>query len=160
MALTSNQKTAVALGVVIVAALAWFLLSQDDVVSTVVLEDRNGQCVVATKDPSVTVKKDKHVKWTIDNRCADKNELVTVGNFRNPSASTATDCLQPTQGSGVVWPFQEDMNDLSKRQHKSSIRLKIKKDSDLPGARLEYDFDICTGQNAERKSDPQLVIER
>ena len=160
MALTRNEKTAVAVGGVLVVALALFLLPKDDVVSKVILEDRNGQCVVTTKDPSVTVKKDKHLKWEIDNRCTNKNELVTVGNFRNPSSSTATNCLQPTEGTGVFWPFQEDMNDLSKRQHKNSIRLKIKKDSDLPGARLEYDYDICTGQNAERKSDPRLVIER
>ena len=160
MALTRNQKTAVALGGVIVVALALYLLPQDDVVSTVILEDRNGQCVVITKDPSVTVKKDKHVRWKIDNQCDNQNELVTVGNFRNPSPSTATDCLQPTQGTGVAWPFQEDINDRSKRQHTNSIRLKIKKDADLPGTPLPYDFDICTGQNAERKSDPRLVIER
>lgn len=75
-------------------------------------------------------------------------------------ASSATDCLQPTEGSGVVWPFQDDITDLSKRQHQNRIQLKIKKDGDLPGDQLIYYFDICTGSNAERKSDPRLVIER
>ncbi|MBA2303219.1 MAG: hypothetical protein H0W08_11355 [Acidobacteria bacterium] len=55
---------------------------------------------------------------------------------------------------------QEDIDDRSKRQHKNNIQLKIKKGSDLAGDQLTYYFDICTGPNAERKSDPRLVIER
>ena len=126
--------------------------------TSVVLGDAQGPCVVTTKANIDNGRKDQFVIWTIDNKCRNKDEMVTLGNFRAAEPSTAKDCLAPTIGT-VAWPFQESPTDVSKRQHKNKISLKIKKDADLPGARLTYFFDICTGARAERKSDPRLVIE-
>ena len=160
MAWTKNTRVAVGGFAAVVVLLALLVrIPSGDVDTNVILEDREALCVVATKS-DVTIKKNKKLSWVIDNRCTNNDELVTVGNFRMAQGSTATNCLQPTEGSGVQWPFQEDINDLSKRQHKNKIQLKIKKDSDLAGEQLTYYFDICTGPNAERKSDPRLVIER
>lgn len=161
MALTKNVRIAVVFVVAVVVVAAGVSLLRrgyGDVKTNVVLKNGKVQCVVEKSD--VTIKKDKKLSWIIDNQCRNKNELVTVGNFRMAKASSATDCLQPTEGSGVTWPFQEDIDDRSKRQGTDRITLKIKKDSDLPGDRLTYYFDICTGLNAEWKSDPLLVIER
>ena len=159
MALKNTKILVAGLIVAIVFAVVWFILDKGDVDTGVVLEDRESQCVVTTKENEVRIHKNKRLSWVIDNRCSNKDELVTVGNFRMSQESSATDCLQPTEGTNVVWPFQEDMNDLSKRQHKNKISLKIKKDSDLPGSSLVYYYDICTGSSAERKSDPRLVID-
>ncbi len=163
----SGRITAVAVvvvgAVIAIGAAVWLLRGPGgptpfDVESDVVLETVNGVCVVQTKAGSVSVKKDKFVTWNIDNRCGAR-ELVTVGNFRTAGGTTtATDCLGAIEGA--TWPFQESESDLSKRQHQNQIKLKVKKDADLPGGRIEYDFDICTGPDAERKSDPRLVIER
>lgn len=125
--------------------------------TSVVLGDAQGACVVTAKANIDNGKKDQFVIWTIDNKCSNRGEIVTIGNFRSAAASTAKDCLAATVGS-VAWPFQES-TELARRQHTNKISLKIKKDADLPGARLTYYFDICTGAKAERKSDPRLVIE-
>ncbi len=159
MALTKNTKLAVAGLVAVVVIIAVYArLRKGDVDTSVILEDRQAQCVVQEKS-DVYSKKDKKVTWVIDNRCTNKDGLVTVGNFRMGEMSTATDCLQPTYGEGVVWPFKEDIEDRSKRQSTRKIELHIKKNSALPGSPLTYYFDICTGSRAERKSDPRLVIE-
>ncbi len=162
MALTKNVRIAAAFVVAVVVVAAGVSLLRrgyGDVKTNVVLENGKERCEVTAKS-DVTIKKEKKLSWIIDNQCRNKNELVTVGNFRMAKASSATDCLQPTEGSGVTWPFQEHIDDRSKRQKKDRITLTIKKDSDLPGDRLTYYFDICTGVNAEWKSDPLLVIER
>lgn len=158
--MTKISKTTAAFGgFALLAALVFIFTRSRDTKTTVRLEDRDGECVL-TKEAYVTVRKDKHVIWVIDNQCRNKDVLVTVGNFRRPGGTSASTCLAPTAGTGVVWPFQEDIHDLSKRQHKNRIQLKIKKDADLPGDRLEYDYDICTGAGADQKWDPRLVIER
>lgn len=154
MALTKNAKiSAAGLAVVVIAAVLFFV-KKGDVDTPVVLKAGKAQCVV-TKEETVRIKKDKQLSWSIENGC---NEFVTVGNFRKIQASNATDCLQPTEG-GALWPFQ-DKDALSNRQNKKKISLKIKKKGDLPDEELTYYFDICTGVNAESKSDPLLVIER
>lgn len=160
MALTKNTKLAAAgLIAVVVLVAVWALLGKGDVETHVILEDRNGQCWVRTKEDRVTIKKDKKLTWVIDNQCTNRSELVTVGNFRTGEISIAPDCLQPTLGEGVLWPFKENIEDRSKRQGTQKIELHIKKHSDLPGGPFTYYYDICTGANAERKSDPRLVIE-
>lgn len=162
MALTKNTKIAAGIVVVIGAVVYLFRRNGDgdggDVETDVILGDSGGQCVVITKY-NVKIKKDKKLTWRIQ-QCKGKNELVTVGNFRLGEISTAGNCLQPTQGEDVYWPFKEDKDDLKKRQGTSKIELHIKKKSDPPVRELTYYFDICTGANAEHRSDPRLVIER
>lgn len=160
MALTKNTKIAAGIvGVVLIAAVVFlFRRDDDDVETDVILGDSAGECVVIRKG-NVKIKKDKKLTWNIQ-QCKGKNDLVTVGNFRLGEISIAGNCLQPTQGENVDWPFKEEIDDLAKRQGRSKIELHIKKKGDLPDRELTYYFDICTGANAERKSDPRLIIER
>jgi hypothetical protein len=156
---SKNSKIAGAGGAaVVVVIIIIALLRAGNADTTVVLGDVQSVCVVTAKADIEDGKKNKFVTWSIQNNCTNENEIVTVGNFRSTQNSSATDCLTATEGS-AIWPFQEDPSDISKRQSRNQIKLKIKTHSDLPGDKLTYFFDVCTGASAERRSDPRLVIE-
>jgi hypothetical protein len=95
--------------------------------------------------------------WDINHDdCEDKQELVTVGNFRRSEASTADNCQPATHGADGIWIFAQP-EALQQRQSHAQIPLTTKGRNDLE--RGEYYYDICAGRNAEKKSDPMLVIE-
>jgi hypothetical protein len=144
---------AVILGVIVVFKL---LMGGGDRDTQVVVDDTQGRCDVSTKSDIPDAKRNKFVRWIIDNRCRPP-QLVTVGNFRTDPSLSANDCSQATLG-GAAWPFQEDETQIIHRQNRNRISLKIKA-SQLPGGTLTYYFDICTGDRAENKSDPRLVID-
>lgn len=159
----SVRWTTVAAGigaVIVVVAVVVVLRGRGNVETIVILDDNaQGDCVVIQKDPVVTVKKDKKLTWIVENGCTNTSELVTVGNFRTAESGSATHCRTGIEGTGVSWPFKEDPDDLQKRQGTRKIELHTKKSDELEGDRLTYYYDICTGTNADRKSDPRLVIE-
>jgi hypothetical protein len=110
--------------------------------------------VVAVKDPEVRQRKNGLITWHVRNNCRNRNELVTLGNFRMTEASNARDCLAATEGT-VVWPFQQ-REDLGFRQSRGTIPLRVRNEATTG---RPYYYDICTGDNAQRKSDPRLVID-
>lgn len=153
-----NNRTWVmlpALGAVIaVVAFAIIQFGGTETKVTLRHETDNSPCVVTGKETEVPTKRGKKVTWEIDNKCTDKNELVTLGNFRTTKSSSARDCTASTEG-GAAWPFDEK-DDLATRQGTSEIKLKVRDAAEVVQV---YYYDICTGPKAERKSDPRLVIE-
>ena len=166
MALSRTAMVGIGLGVVvvIVVVVALFGPGGSNTETTIVLHDKEGQCVVDEdkKDASATLKMARRMTWKIDDQCSTKGTLVTVGNFRMNPPSSASDCIQAVEGSDVFWPFAQPQA-LSHRQGtskgNSGIQLVAKGRNDFSSARVEYSYDICTGANAEVKSDPRLVIE-
>lgn len=147
--------------VIVIIAAALLFVNRGNVDTRVVLDDdQQGGCLVRDKEPEVRIKKDKKLTWVINStECDNKDELVTVGNFRRQLTSTAPDCREATEGRDVLWPFKEGQ-ELTVRQHTSKIELHTKTLGELPDEILTYYYDICTGANADRKSDPLLVIEK
>ena len=155
-----SKKLAAGVAVVVGVVVVFLLINMNDVETEVRLgNDPQGNCVVVDKAAEVRIKKNKKLSWKIRNDCQNSNELVTVGNIRTTQASGVAHCREALEGSGVTWPFKEDVADLSERQSRTKIDLHIKTASDLPGSPLTYYYDLCTGANADRKSDPRLVIE-
>ncbi|CAN5520620.1 hypothetical protein BH23ACI1_BH23ACI1_32710 [soil metagenome] len=169
MALSRTAMVGIGVGVVvvIVVVVALFGLKDNNTETRIVLYDNaQGQCIVHEdkKEPSATLKMTRRMTWRIDDQCRTKGTLVTVGNFRRINGpSSARHCREAVEGSNVFWPFAEPQAVLRLRQGTSQgnsrIELHAKGRIDFASAREEYDYDICTGANAERKSDPRLVIE-
>jgi hypothetical protein len=156
---SKNVGTRIAAGVailVVVIVVIGVMRGGGDRDTDVVVSDNQGSCVVITKSDIINAKKEKFVNWIIENRCSPPG-LVTVGNFRTSQSPSADNCLNATYG-GATWPFQENENQIVHRQNRNRISLKIKRNADLPGGHTYY-FDVCTGDNAERRSDPRLVID-
>lgn len=137
-----------------------------DVETEVVLDDDdNGRCKIITKEDEVTAKANRKLTWNInEDACDYKDEVVTVGNFRYSPTSSATDCKAAVEGN-TVWPFVEREPEIKHRQNTrnpNKIELHVRPSADLPGTgpTVSYYYDICTGVNADVKSDPMLVIEK
>ncbi len=154
---SNNVGKLVGGGIAVVVGLfiVYAMVTRGNVETVVVLQVRDGNCVVISKSDVENAKKDKVVRWVIDNQCGAQ-ERVTVGNFRTNQSPSADNCRNATYG-GAAWPFQQG-EEIVHRQNPNNITLKIKQNADLPGGHTYY-FDICTGENAERRSDPRLVID-
>jgi hypothetical protein len=142
---------------VVIAAVVSVVTMFGDTETDLVLRNKTGPCEITGKETEVTVKNGKKVTWKIKNKCreSDKDEIVTVGNFRTTEESTRENCEQATQGTGVTWPFEEDET-VENRSGKAKIKLKLKKVPDL-SRELAYYFDVCSASGG--KSDPRLLIE-
>ncbi|HEY0876358.1 MAG TPA: hypothetical protein VGD94_22990 [Vicinamibacterales bacterium] len=154
---SNNVGKLVGGGIAVVVGLfiLYAMVTRGNVQTTVVADVQNGNCVVISKFDVENAKKDKFVEWVIDNRCRPPG-MITVGNFRTNQSPSADNCRNATYG-GATWPFQQS-EEIVHRRNPNKITLKIKRNADLPGGHTYY-FDICTGENAERKSDPRLVID-
>jgi hypothetical protein len=132
----------------------------------IVLFPKGSACIISAKQPTVTAHADKWLQFEIVNYC-EAAQAVVVGNFRTTQTpSSATNCDSPTQGEAPS-VFQQD--DLNRRTanlgagnpgdpEDGDIRLKIKKDADLPGSGdLTYYFDICLNGAL---ADPELIVRR
>ena len=167
MALSRNtQRTIGGGGAALIALLCgWLFVTRNYVNSNVVLKagaNTADACPVDNKANEVRVKRNGKLTWKIDDGSCSRREAVMVGNFRTVPSSSAANCDNPTEGSGVEWPFQEDVNDPdARRRQGNKIELRIRPDVTIPGTEpsVDYYYDVCTGtQNL--KSDPRLVIER
>lgn len=138
-----------------------------DVESPIILFPKGSTCMISAKQPTVTAHADKWLQFEVVNYC-ESAQVVVVGNFRtvqNPSPPPAN-CDNPTYGEAPS-VFQQDA--LNRRTanlpagsagdpEEGDIRLKIKKNADLPGSSdLTYYFDICLGGAL---ADPELIVRR
>jgi hypothetical protein len=162
MAVTNTARLVIAgVGIVVVIVVALIFMNRGNKETTIYLENDGQRCKVKNKEASVTIKKDKQMTWIIDDEeCDFKDEVVWVGNFRLNESGSPDDCAEATAG-GSAWPFQEDETDPSNRKSQGKkIKLHTKKDEELPGDSLPYYYDVCTGEQGDKKSDPMLVIEK
>ena len=73
--------------------------------------DDGGPCRIVSKDNVLIRQTGKKVKWWIRDipfegeRC-ERDETVTIGNFRTTESSRNDGCQQATEG--VAWPFDEN----------------------------------------------------
>lgn len=163
MALTKNAQIALGAGLVaiIVLAFLFFRGGGGPVETTVYLtDDPDGGCLIANdgKEQEVTVGDDKQLHWIINHeKCEDKQAVVTVGNFRRSATPSADHCRDATTGgANGIWLFAQP-EALQHRQSNARIPLTTKGRTEL--AKGTYYYDICAGANAEKKSDPVLVID-
>lgn len=117
----------------------------------------NGGCLIQTEPESITVADSRQVVWVIDHTgCDDKQELVTVGNFRRSDGKPGSDCREAQHTSDGIWLFAQP-EALQHRQSNTRIQLTTKGRDAL--AEGTYYYDICAGKNADKMTDPMLVIE-
>lgn len=137
-----------------------------DVESPMILfPTESGGCALNAKEPSVTAHPDKRLDFEVASYCSSA-QTVVVGNFRTAESPSADGCDNATYG-GAPSVFQHD--DLPRRTAQlgagspghpthAKIKLKIKKDADLPGeGPLTYYFDVCLNG---AKADPRLIVQR
>lgn len=142
-------------------------LGPADVDTPIVLFPQDSTCGLSAKQQTVTAHPDKWLKFEIVSYCGSK-QVVVVGNFRTvetPSPAPAN-CDNAMHGDAPPI-FQQD--DLRRRTAEldagspgdpedEDIKLKLKKDADLPGkGTLTYYFDVCLNGT---KADPRLLVER
>jgi hypothetical protein len=81
--------------------------------------------------------------WRINDQCSTPGTLVTVGNFRSNQPSSAGNCREAVEGSGVLWPFAESQA-LRHRQGTSKgnsrIELHAKGRNAFSSAREEHHY--------------------
>lgn len=165
MALTKNAQIAIGGGIVAIIVLAFVFLKGgkpgDDEKTVFLVDDPNGGCVIRDKVDPARVGDDKFMIWTIDSSgCRDNAEVVTVGNFRTEGAgeeSDATHCRDAQNSTGGIWLFTQPESPVQPRQSRTQIRLRTKPRGQV--AKGTYYYDICAGVNADKKSDPRLVID-
>lgn len=165
MALTKNAQLALGGGFLLVIGLAFVFLKFGGGggpyrTTVYLLDDPKGGCVIddKRKERTITVGDNRQLHWIIDHTgCMDKQAVVTVGNFRRSNSPSSNHCRDAkTSGSNGIWLFAQP-EALQHRQSHSVIPLTTKDRSQL--AEGDYDYDICTGANADKKSDPRLVID-
>ena len=162
MALTRNAQIALGVGVLAIIVLGFLLLKGGGgPVETKVrlANDPNGGCLIPAdgKAQEITAADARQVHWIIDHaNCDDKQAVVTVGNFRRNESPSADHCRDAITGTTGVWLFAQP-DGLQQRQSRSVIALTTKGKADL--AEGTYYYDICAGSDAEKKSDPRLVID-
>lgn len=162
MAMSKNTLIALGVGLLVIIVLAFvFLRGGGPIETTVYLTtDPDGGCFIEDdgKEAEITVGENKQVAWIINHdNCTDKQAVVTVGNFRRTETPSLDNCLAATTGgTNGIWLFAQP-EALQHRQSHSRIPLTTKGRSDLSEG--TYYYDICAGANAEKKSDPRLVID-
>ena len=162
--MTRNTQIALGGGLLVIIVLGFLFLRRGGggpVETTVYLTtDPNGGCLIANdgKEAEVTVGDNKQLAWIINHdNCTDKQAVVTVGNFRRSETPSADHCRDATtRGTDGIWLFTQP-EALQHRQSHSRIPLTTKNRSEL--AEGTYFYDICAGANAEKKSDPRLLID-
>lgn len=158
MARRDAPLIALGVGVLVVIAVGVYVVTIfGDTETDIVLRNppsATSPCSITGKETEVTVKNGKSVTWKIKNKCANKDEVITIGNFRTSPESDRADCEAPTEGT-VTWPFKEDQA-VENRRDTSKIKLKLNKIPDLSTPVIYY-FDVCSATGG--KADPRLVIE-
>jgi hypothetical protein len=144
--------------VVVVAVVAFYLLSRGDTNTALDLNGTVSTCTIVTTaaNKDVSVKKNNKVTWTVTNACPAA-QTVMLGNFRTLQASTPPTCADPTEG-GAAWPFKDqDQNNRSVTVAAGqSDNIILKEAKNAGSTALTYFFDVCVGGV---KMDPRLVIE-
>ncbi len=165
MALTKNAQIALGGGFLLVIGLAFVFLKFGGGggpyrTTVYLLDDPKGGCVIDDnrKERTITVGDNRQLHWIINHdNCRDKQAVVTVGNFRRTETPSLDDCLEATTGvPNGIWLFAQPQT-LKYRQSHSVIPLTTKNRNEL--GEDTYHYDICAGANAEKKSDPRLVID-
>lgn len=173
--MTQPDVVKVAGGVVIGAVVVALVMAMDfnpfagrDKQTEVTLSPRGaygGACELG-KATLVRVGKSRQLSWEIANYCTDREQVVSVGNFRKtPEPVQATNC----DNIGTDYPFEDTTGrsttiaaatadkDGNVDPESGRIKLKVKGRNDLGETPLTYYFDVCLNGT---KADPVLVIER
>jgi hypothetical protein len=160
--MSKNTLIALGVGLLVIIVLAFvFLRGGGPIETTVYLTtDPDGGCFIEDdgKEAEIKVGENKQVAWIINHdNCTDKQAVVTVGNFRRTETPSLDNCRNATTGgTNGIWLFAQP-EALQHRQSHSRIPLTTKGRADLSEG--TYYYDICAGANAEKKSDPRLVID-
>lgn len=176
MAMTKFTRIAiVGLGLVIFIAVGFLVFGPRDsltggppagappviTITVDLVDDPNGGCIVGSpgKTDEMEIEgESRQIRWIINHAgCKDKQALVTLGNFRKTGTPSGANCHDAkTAGADGLWLFAQPES-RNQRQSHSVIPLTTKRRAQVPEA--TYDYDICTGLNADKKSDPRLVID-
>lgn len=125
------------------------------------IDDHNGGCRIDenNKQDLHVLGEHRQILWSINHDgCADKQAVVTLGNFRrDPKPTTVPNCHDAkTPGADGIWLFAQPQ-EREHRQSRSQIALTTRGRAEVDKG--TYHYDMCAGADAEKKVDPQLVIE-
>ena len=133
------------------------------------LREGSSGCFVFTKSSGMVGKKDKWLEWQVKNGCT-ADQRFSIGNLRKvasadaPFDDTFANCASAVTSAGP-YPFTHDSFDDRSEDvpagKERTLKLKLKRESDLPGGPLYYHYDVCLGSGGERKqADPRILIEQ